>query len=128
MTLKSLINLTSKGVLLKKASGHWWAQRITAIMLLLFGSWFLVSLCTLQDLQYLAVLHWTSQPLNSFMLFLFSLSLGYHSTLGLEIITEDYIHKPNKRKILISLIEKFHLILVLMMGISLLRILLGDAQ
>ena len=127
MILKPLINLTSKSVLIKKASGHWWAQRITAIMLLLFGSWFLVSLCTLQDLQYLAVLHWASQPLNSFMLFLFSLSLGYHSTLGLEVVAEDYIHESNKRKILTSFIKKFHLILVLIIGFSLLKIFLGDA-
>ena len=127
MILKPLINLTSKSVLIKKASGHWWAQRITAIMLLLFGSWFLVSLCTLQDLQYLAVLHWASQPLNSFMLFLFSLSLGYHSTLGLEVVAEDYIHESNKRKILTSFIKKFHLILILIIGFSLLKIFLGDA-
>ena len=127
MILKPLINLISKSVLIKKASGHWWAQRITAIMLLLFGSWFLVSLCTLQDLQYLAVLHWASQPLNSFMLFLFSLSLGYHSTLGLEVVAEDYIHESNKRKILTSFIKKFHLILILIIGISLLKIFLGDA-
>jgi len=127
MILKPLINLISKSVLIKKASGHWWAQRITAIMLLLFGSWFLVSLCTLQDLQYLAVLHWASQPLNSFMLFLFSLSLGYHSTLGLEVVAEDYIHESNKRKILTSFIKKFHLILILIIGFSLLKIFLGDA-
>ena len=127
MILKPLINLTSKSVLIKKASGHWWAQRITAIMLLLFGSWFLVSLCTLQDLQYLAALHWASQPLNSFMLFLFSLSLGYHSTLGLEVVAEDYIHESNKRKILTSFIKKFHLILILIIGFSLLKIFLGDA-
>tara|TARA_B100000959_G_C14901763_1_gene591252 strand:- start:594 stop:977 length:384 start_codon:yes stop_codon:yes gene_type:complete len=127
MILKPLINLISKSVLIKKASGHWWAQRLTAIMLLLFGSWFLVSLCTLQDLQYLAVLHWASQPLNSFMLFLFSLSLGYHSTLGLEVVAEDYIHESNKRKILTSFIKKFHLILILIIGISLLKIFLGDA-
>ncbi len=127
MILKPLINLISKSVLIKKASGHWWAQRITAIMLLLFGSWFLVSLFTLQDLQYLAVLHWASQPLNSFMLFLFSLSLGYHSTLGLEVVAEDYIHEPNKRKVLTSFIKKLHLILILIIGISLLKIFLGDA-
>ena len=127
MILKPLINLISKSVLIKKASGHWWAQRLTAIMLLLFGSWFLVSLCTLQDLQYLVVLHWASQPLNSFMLFLFSLSLGYHSTLGLEVVAEDYIHESNKRKILTSFIKKFHLILILIIGISLLKIFLGDA-
>ena len=127
MILKPLINLISKSVLIKKASGHWWTQRITAIMLLLFGSWFLVSLFTLQDLQYLAVLHWASQPLNSFMLFLFSLSLGYHSTLGLEVVAEDYIHGPNKRKVLTSFIKKLHLILILIIGISLLKIFLGDA-
>jgi len=78
-------------------------------------------------LQYLAVLHWASQPLNSFMLFLFSLSLGYHSTLGLEVVAEDYIHESNKRKILTSFIKKFHLILILIIGFSLLKIFLGDA-
>jgi len=126
MTLKFFINLISKRILIKNASGHWWAQRITAIMLLLFGGWFLVSLCTLQDFQYHTVLYWVSQPWNSFVLLLFSSSLSYHSTLGLKIIIEDYIHKSDKRKILISLTEKFHLILILIIGASLLKILLGD--
>ena len=111
----------------KKASSHWYAQRLTAIMLLLFSSWFVGSLFILQDFQYSTLVDWTDQPLNLLMLFLFSLSLGYHSNLGLEVVIEDYIHKPNKRKILISLVKKFHLILILIIGISLLKIFLGDA-
>ncbi len=127
MTLKFLVNLMSIVTNNKKASSHWYAQRLTAIMLLLFSSWFVGSLFILQDFQYSTLVDWTDQPLNLLMLFLFSLSLGYHSNLGLEVVIEDYIHKPNKRKILISLVKKFHLILILIIGISLLKIFLGDA-
>jgi len=76
----------------EKGSGHWWAQRLTAVALLFLGFWFLISVVTLQSYQYDAVSAWLSQPWNSILMLLTFATLVYHSKLGVQIVIEDYVH------------------------------------
>ncbi len=76
----------------KDGTGHWWAQRVTAIALIFLGLWFLISILLLDDLQFIAVSAWVGKPLNSILLVLTSATLAYHSKLGVQVVIEDYVH------------------------------------
>lgn len=77
-----------------RGSGHWWAQRLTAVTLIFLGPWFLISLRLLDNLQFAAVSAWLGTPLNSILMVLTYLMLAYHSKLGVQVVIEDYVHGP----------------------------------
>jgi succinate dehydrogenase / fumarate reductase membrane anchor subunit len=77
---------TSKG-----AGEHWWLQRLTAVALLPLGLWFAFALLTLPSFDYATVVAWAREPLTSVLLILMVVAIGYHSSLGLQVVIEDYV-------------------------------------
>ena len=73
----------------KDGTGHWWAQRVTAIALVPLTLWFAFSLLTLPALDYETVRTWLAFPLTSFLAALLIAVLSYHSYLGTIVIVED---------------------------------------
>lgn len=78
----------------KEGTDHWWAQRLTAVALVLLGLWFLVSIVCLNSLTYLDTIQFIAHPFNSVMLVLLCVTLSYHSHLGVQVVIEDYVHTP----------------------------------
>lgn len=76
----------------KSGVHHWWVQRVTAIALIPLSIWFLFLMGTLVHASYPMVLATLGQPVNAFLLILFSLCLFWHGALGLQVIIEDYVH------------------------------------
>lgn len=92
----------------KDGTGHWWAQRVTAVALIGLGAWFLLSLSPARALDHDAVLRWIGQPWNSVLLLLLGLTLSYHSSLGLQVVIEDYVHGPLTKVVSLILNKFFH--------------------
>ena len=80
---------------LHHGSGHWWAQRLTAVALIFLGLWFLISVLLLQGLQFGAVFNWLDRPLNLGLMILTFATIVYHSKLGVQVVIEDYVHGPS---------------------------------
>ncbi len=78
----------------KGGTGHWWAQRMTAVALVFLGLWFLISILLLDNLRFDAVSTWVGKPLNNILMVLTFASLAYHSKLGVQVVIEDYVHGP----------------------------------
>ena len=76
----------------RDGTGHWWAQRVTAIALVPLTLWFFLSLLLLPALDYETVRAWLAQPLSGLLALLSIAVLTYHSYLGTTVIVEDYIH------------------------------------
>jgi succinate dehydrogenase / fumarate reductase membrane anchor subunit len=76
----------------KDGTDHWWAQRVSAVALVMLGGWFGYSLVRLESLTYLDVIRFINEPVNAVLLALLSLTLAYHSYLGVQVVIEDYIH------------------------------------
>lgn len=76
----------------KDGVGHWWAQRLTAVALLLLSPWFVLLALGLIGADQLTVRHTLAQPLNASLLIAFVLSLFWHARLGLQVVIEDYVH------------------------------------
>lgn len=90
----------------KDGTEHWWAQRVSAVALLVLGAWFGYSLVRLESQTYLDVIRFIGQPLNAVLLSLFSLTLAYHSYLGVQVVIEDYVHTPGT-KVVSLLLSRF---------------------
>jgi len=90
----------------KEGTDHWWGQRVSAVALLLLGSWFLYSLLGLQNFTYLEVIRFVGVPLNGVLLSVLAMTLAYHSYLGVQVVIEDYVHTPGT-KVVSLLLSRF---------------------
>ena len=95
----------------KDGTGHWWAQRVSAVALIPLTLWFLLSLLALPALDYATVRAWLSVPLSALLAVLLVAVLTYHSYLGTTVVIEDYVHAAGT-KILSLLLLRFLYVLV----------------
>ncbi len=75
----------------KLGTHHWIAQRFTAIALVPFSIWFLVSLMLMMRVDYQTVVAWIQSPPTAILLITFIIVLFHHAQLGMQIVIEDYI-------------------------------------
>jgi succinate dehydrogenase / fumarate reductase membrane anchor subunit len=89
-------------------SGHWLAQRISAITLIPLGLWFIFSLSTRADLSRASWLAFVAVPWHAAILVLFLLVLLFHSYLGVRVVIEDYVHERWRERALHMLSRVLH--------------------
>jgi succinate dehydrogenase / fumarate reductase membrane anchor subunit len=79
----------------KEGADHWWWQRLTAILLVPLSLWFVASIWWLiiSGATYEAFQDWLSGPVAAILMLIFVGALFYHLKLGLQVVTEDYVHK-----------------------------------
>lgn len=109
----------------KSGTGHWWAQRVTALALIPLGLWFAVSALQYARADYVYVITWLHEPQTAILLSLFLAALFYHAWLGVQVVIEDYMH-TEWLKLTTLLVVKFASILLAVAGIfTALRIAFG---
>ena len=94
MSLGTLLGRALGLVATKNGTGHWWAQRVSSVALMLLGPWFVISLVVDNGFVYADVVAFIARPHNAVLLSVLCLTLGYHSYLGVQVIIEDYVHSP----------------------------------
>ncbi len=106
---------------------HWWAQRVTAVALLILGGWFLYSIMQLDSFAHSALLAWAGQPFNSIILLLLGVTLAWHSALGVQVVLEDYVH-GSRIKVASLLLNRFaHALLAIAAVVAIARIAIGGS-
>jgi succinate dehydrogenase / fumarate reductase membrane anchor subunit len=76
----------------KEGTGHWVAQRITAVALVPLCLWFVVSVLMLIHADYVTVVNWMHTPWVAVLLVLLVAAVYWHACLGLQVVIEDYVH------------------------------------
>jgi succinate dehydrogenase / fumarate reductase membrane anchor subunit len=89
----------------KDGTGHWWAQRVTAVALIPLTLWFFFSLLALPALDYATVRTWLTLPISSFLAVLSVGVLTYHSYLGTTVVIEDYVHAAGLKVLSLMLLR-----------------------
>lgn len=127
MSLRSpLRNVTYLGSA-KDGSGHWYAQRVTAVALVLLGAWLVFSLATMGGASHEHVVAWLSSPVAAALAVLLVLTAAWHALLGLQVIIEDYVGDKGTRTAVL-LVVKFALAVAAVIGVlAVLRIAFGVA-
>ena len=111
----------------KEGTDHWWHQRVTAVALALLGAWFLLSIASLDDFTQQSVVAWVAEPWNSVALLLLGATLAFHSSLGVQVVLEDYVHSPFL-KVAALLVNKFiHVAVAAAASFAVLKVAVGAA-
>jgi succinate dehydrogenase / fumarate reductase, membrane anchor subunit len=100
----------------KEGTAHWWDQRVSAVALAVLGLWFIFSLVTLPDLSHASVLAFAASPWRAVLLALFVGTAAWHSSLGVQVVVEDYVHDA-AAKILLLLAVRFAHVLAGVAGV-----------
>lgn len=108
MSLKSplgrVLGLGSAGT----GTEHWIAQRLTAVAMVPLTLWFAISLVTLPTLDFYSVTAWVAAPLHAVLLVLLVVALVYHSSLGTQVVAEDYVHSSGLRVVVLAMLRLAH--------------------
>jgi len=75
----------------KTGTGHWWAQRVTALALIPLVIWFITSMVIVTGADHEAALAFIGSPINAVLLTLLIIAVFHHGQLGLQVVIEDYI-------------------------------------
>jgi succinate dehydrogenase / fumarate reductase, membrane anchor subunit len=94
----------------KDGTGHWWAQRVSAVALIPLTLWFMLSLLKLPALDYATVRAWLSFPMSGFLAVLLVAVSAYHSDLGTTEVIEDYVHSPGMKLLSLLLLRFVHVL------------------
>jgi len=76
----------------KDGTGHFWGQRLSGIGLLLLGLWFVYAILSIPGFTHADALTFIGAPLNGVLLLLLVVTMSYHSSLGVQVVIEDYVH------------------------------------
>ena len=110
----------------RDGTGHWWAQKLTAVALIPLTLWFVIAILGLDSFAYESVRAWIGSLTNAILLILLVIAALYHSELGLQVVVEDYVHGPAKVVTLV-LFKLAHVALAVAAVYSILIISLGSA-
>jgi succinate dehydrogenase / fumarate reductase membrane anchor subunit len=92
------------------ATGHFIAQRVSAVALVVLTLWFSVSISGLNSLEHTVVLAFLAKPFNAVLLALTCATLAYHSYLGVQVVIDDYVHAPRLNWISLLASRVLHLL------------------
>jgi len=109
----------------KDGTSHWWGQRVSAIALLFLGLWFAWVIAITPDFSHAAVVAEIGRPINSILLLLLTVTLAYHSYLGIQVVIEDYVHAPAVKLVSLLLSRFAHVLLAVAAVYAILKIGLG---
>jgi succinate dehydrogenase / fumarate reductase membrane anchor subunit len=73
-------------------TGHWWAQRLTAIALVPLTLWFAWTVLSLVGQDAFVARARLAEPVTGMLLVAYIVAVFWHTQLGLQVIIEDYIH------------------------------------
>ena len=105
---------------------HWWVQRLTSLALVPLAVWLLVSLLTLPALDFVTLVSWMAGTWTASLLTLFVLIACWHSSLGIQVILEDYVHEAGLKTLSLVLSGFIHAVLAAVGVFAVLRIAFGS--
>jgi succinate dehydrogenase / fumarate reductase membrane anchor subunit len=107
----------------KDGTGHWWAQRLSALAMIPLVLWFVTSVVAMSGADYVAVQAWIGSPVVAGLLILLICATFYHAHLGLQVVVEDYVHHEGTKFAALIAIKALAIVLALTGVLAVLTIL-----
>lgn len=126
MSLRSPLGRVLGSGSAKEGTDHWWMQRVTSVALAILGVWFLITLLVLPDFAQTTVAAWAGQPKNALLLILLGVALAWHSSLGVQVVIEDYMHAPFLKVTSLVLNKFAHILVAAAATFAVLKIAFGN--
>ena len=109
----------------KEGTGHWYAERLTAVALVPLSIWFVASIVLGVGADYATVKAWMAVPGNLAVMILLVIAVYWHAALAIPVVIEDYVHsKPVETASLIAVrfaclgLAVFSMVFVLEIGLK----------
>lgn len=109
----------------KSGTGHFMAQRLTALALIPLSIWFCFSLASMPQMDYSTFTAWLSSPISSSLMVLTILTTFYHLHLGVQVVIEDYISNHAMRIVGIIAVQFASILLAVTGIVSVLKVATG---
>lgn len=106
----------------KSGTSHWWAQRVTAMALVLLSVWFIFSAIHLAGQPRAAVAAWAGGPVSAALLLGLVLATFHHMQLGLQVVIEDYVHAERCRMVSLLAMRAVVALLALIAVVAVLKL------
>ncbi|HET7675189.1 MAG TPA: succinate dehydrogenase, hydrophobic membrane anchor protein [Gammaproteobacteria bacterium] len=107
-------------------TGHWIAQRVSAVALIPLTLWFTAALLyTVFTANYTGAIAWIGRPWNTLALVLLVGAVFYHSQLGWQVIVEDYVQGFWAKTAIIMAIKLVSLLVAAAAILAVLRVAFG---
>ena len=81
----------------KDGTHHWWLERLTSIALIPLSLWLICAALHLNGADRAGVVEFFSSPVHTVFAVLLISIVYYHSSLGLQVVIDDYVHNKPKR-------------------------------
>lgn len=105
----------------KSGAEHWWLQRVTAVALIPLLVWFLAALVAHAGSGHAELVAWLARPVTAVLMILLLVAAFQHLRLGLQVITEDYVHADRLK---FALVASIHGICLALMAAGVFAVLL----
>lgn len=122
MSLRSPLGRVLGHGVAKSGVHHWWMQRLTAIALLPLTLWLLCALISLPLADHAAVTQWIGSGLHPLWLVMTVAIMAWHSSLGVQVVIEDYVHGAGLRTFSLIATNFAHLVVAAVAIFAVLRI------
>ncbi len=109
----------------RSGTGHFIAQRLTALALVPLSVWFCFSLASMPQMDYATFSAWLSSPISSSLMILTILTTFYHLHLGVQVVIEDYISDHAIRIVGIIAVQFVSILLAVTGVVSVLKVAMG---
>ena len=76
----------------KSGTGHFWWQRVTAVILALLVPYIVFLLAHIGGADADSLRATIAKPWNAIIFTVFAIALFWHAKLGLQVVIEDYVH------------------------------------
>ncbi|MES1200836.1 MAG: succinate dehydrogenase, hydrophobic membrane anchor protein [Pseudomonadota bacterium] len=84
-------------------TGHFIGERLSSLALLILCPWFVITAAfEMRDASFVKALDFVNDPVNAVGIILLIAAGLYHMCLGMQVIVEDYIHKPLTKTLLLA--------------------------
>ena len=110
----------------KDGTGHWWAQRLTALALIPLALWFCAAVVSLSGADHATMVAWAGSPVIAGLLILLIAATFYHAYLGLQVVIEDYVHNEAWKIAGLLVVKAASIVLALTGILSVLLLMLGQ--
>lgn len=112
----------------KEGVTHWWRQRLTALALIPLVIWLVYSMATLVGTDHAGLVDWLGRPYVAIALVIAVAALYYHSSLGLQVVIEDYVQTTWRRLSLVIAMYFVNITLAVISVFAIVKIALGTGS
>ena len=76
----------------KSGTGHFWWQRVTAVILALLVPYIVFLMARIAGSDHETIATIIAKPWNAIIFTVFAIAMFWHAKLGLQVVIEDYVH------------------------------------